>query len=192
MCVGLIGRLLAGVAVTQSWGGQGDFGWFWTFRWLSAQGSKTGIGSYNLHQRARRPASGPRMGAPPPRVAGLVFSGSDQAQRAFLLWRERSPGAGDHTCRPIQPRDPADTARCPRGDVARGCIQGEVRPASPKGRRAPASGSPEPGPLLSFRVPCFDSGRRSAPERLGLPETVQSAPERSRRGSTQGHSERPG
>lgn len=51
-----------------------------------------------------------------------------------------------------------------------------------KGPRAPAAGYPAPGALFSSRVPRFDSGGRSAPERLGWAETVQLAPERSHRG----------
>lgn len=139
---GRTGRLLAGVPVAGSWGGQGA-SWRILGSWAAfcLRGAVLGRRSPNRQQTVRAPSLGASTGAPPPRVAALGP-------------RRRWQGAGSAPClggkgpqdrRPrVQtrpPRDPADSA--PRETPA------WLFPTFPKGRRAPAAGSPAPGARLS-------------------------------------------
>lgn len=145
---GRLGRLSAGVAVARWWSGQGGLGWFWTLGSLSA-------GELNTRNRELQPAPnspeprlGPGMGAPPPRVAALGPRGSGQAQGALLLRRERSPGAGDPTCRPTRHGIPLTQPAGPGRPRAWFC-PGRGAPGLSKGPPCPGCWVLAPGALLS-------------------------------------------
>lgn len=121
------------------------------------------------------PASGPGMGAPPPRVV------APGPRRERSCPGGKCPQAGVPARGSTPPPAPADSARWTR-ETPRASSRLEVHPASPKGSRARAAGSPAPGARLSSRVPRPDSCQRSAPERRGWAEPVQRALGRSRRG----------
>lgn len=169
---GRIGRLLSGVAVARSGGGLGDFGWFWTLESPPARGRNAGS-----HQTA----SGPGLGAPPPRVAALGPLRQRPGAGSAPVPAGKVPRTGHPTYPPALPRDPADTARRPRGEPARG--------GSP--RRAPAAGSPAPGALLSPRSRASIPAGGAPPSASGG-QNLCGQPQRGHPGGfPQGHQERP-
>lgn len=129
-----------------------------------------GIGSNNQHQTVSASSLPARHGGAAP------SRGGSRSPKAAAARRERSCLGGKgpqgrrirvppHCEIPLTaPTDPRETPR-----VVVPAERG--RPASPKGRRAPAAECRAPRTLRSSGVPRSDSSGRSAPERLGWAQT---------------------
>lgn len=155
--------------------------------------SAASAGGRSAAKREPQPASngrgaqprGPPWGRRPLAWRRQIPAGSASARAGKV------PRAGAPACGPAPPLAPADTARRPR-ETPRASSPGEVLPASPKGRRARAAGSPrqERASPPESRAP---TPARGAPPRAWDGQNPCNPPRRGRaEGSAQGHPERPG
>lgn len=116
---GRTGRLLAGVPVAGSWGGQGA-SWRILGSWAAfcLRGAVLGRRSPNRQQTVRVPVSGLARGRRPLAWRRSVPAGGGRAPGALPAWAGKVPRTGAPACRPA-PRGIRLTA--PRGRPQRGC-----------------------------------------------------------------------